>query len=204
MNLRFIVKNYQHWIRRLIYRQAGGRIFIGAHTYGAPRIRWWGEQANLHVGKFCSIADHVEIFLGGNHRTDWISTYPFPVLWRWREAKHVKGHPTSRGDVRIGNDVWLGSRCVIHSGVTIGDGAVIAGSAVVTRDVPDYAIVAGNPAKVIRLRFTENQIAGLLQCAWWNWDHARIVESIPTLLSGDVDRLLREVGPAGTSAPANR
>lgn len=120
------------------------RYEVGRGTYGNPTVLHWGEPTTLKVGCFCSIAADVKIFLGGNHRTDWITTYPFPAFWK--SAAHIKGHPSSRGDVIIGHDVWIGEGAVILSGVRIGNGAVVAASAVVTRDVPPYGIVAGNPA----------------------------------------------------------
>lgn len=192
MTLRFLLRNYRYCARRLLHRGRGGDVSIGRHTYGAPRLRWWGEPANLSIGSFCSIAEGVEIFLGGNHRTDWVTTYPFPVMRHWPEARAIQGHPATRGDVRIGNDVWLGAGCVILSGVTIGDGAVVAARAVVTRDVPAYAIVAGNPATVARMRFSAGQIQALQASAWWNWDADRIRAQLPRLLSSDVDGFLRE------------
>lgn len=164
---------------------------MGEHTYGAPLIRWWGEPANVSIGRYCSIADGVEIFLGGNHRVDWITTFPFPVFSRtWPEALLHTGHPASRGDVRIGHDVWLGSGCTVLSGVTIGHGAVVAARAVVTRDVPDYAIVAGNPASIVRMRFDAERVGQLLDIAWWNWNREKIRAEIPGLLSDDIDGFL--------------
>lgn len=198
MNLRFVLKNYKHWIRRLIHRGPGGHVRIGNHTYGAPTIRWWGESANLSIGKFCSIADDVEIFLGGNHRTDWASTYPFPVFRQWREARHITGHPHTKGDVTIGNDVWLGAGCVILSGVTIGDGAVVGCRSVVTRDVPDYAIVAGNPATIVRMRFKPDQIQALEEIAWWDWEPSAIRDALSRMLSSDVARFLAHAAPRET------
>lgn len=194
MNLRFVLKNYHYWFRRMLHRGAGGRIAIGKYSYGAPVVRWWGEPADLSIGKYCSIADDVEIFLGGNHRTDWVSTYPFPVFSRtWPEAKDIAGHPSTRGDVRIGHDVWLGSGCAILSGVSIGHGAVVGCRAVVTRDVPDYAIVAGNPATVVRMRFQPDQVRRLLETAWWDWEPARVSKLLPLLLSGDIEGFLGSV-----------
>lgn len=190
MKFRFALKNYRHWIKRFLSRSNGGRVSIGQYTYGSPLVRWWGEPANLFIGKYCSIADNVEIFLGGNHRTDWVSTYPFPVFSQWPEARRIEGHPGTKGDVKIGNDVWLGSGCVILSGVTIGDGAVIGCRTVVTRNVPAYAIVVGNPAVIVRMRFDPEQIKRLLESAWWNWHPSLVRERLSLILSSDVDGFL--------------
>ena len=129
---------------------------IGDYSYGRLRVRDWGDGAGLTIGPFCSFADNIQIFLGGNHRTDWVSTYPFSGMRElFPEAPAKSAYHTSRGGVTIGADVWIGSGATIMSGVTIGVGAVVAARAVVTRDVAPYAIVGGNPAKLIRLRFDE-------------------------------------------------
>jgi chloramphenicol O-acetyltransferase type B len=109
----------------------------------------------------CSIAGNVQIFLGGLHRTDWISTFPFPAFIE--EAAGIEDYDGTRGDVEIGNDVWLCSGCTILSGVTIGDGAVVACGSIVTRDVEPYSVVAGNPARHVRWRFPEEQRQALLE-----------------------------------------
>jgi acetyltransferase-like isoleucine patch superfamily enzyme len=161
---------------------------IGEHTYGTPTVLTWQEGTTLKIGKYSSIADNVTIFLGGNHRTDWVTTYPFNVLDPL--AEHIKGHPHSRGDVVIGNDVWLGRGCVIMSGVTIGDGACVAANAVVTRDVAPYTIVGGNPARVIRKRLTDAQIKHLLQIRWWDWPREKIAAVYEQLLSPNIDHFI--------------
>jgi len=163
---------------------------IGNWTYGRPRVLSAAEgKATLRIGHFCSIAEGVTIMLGGNHRVDWITTYPFNVLFP--EAARFKGHPHSKGDVVIGNDVWLGRGVLILSGVRIGDGAVVGAHSVVTHSVPAYAMAAGNPARVIRLRFAEEQIRELEGIAWWEWPIERIREAWPLLLSTDLDEFLR-------------
>jgi len=161
---------------------------IGKWTYGDPKIRSWGEGATLRMGAFCSIAEGVKIFLGGEHRTDWVTTFPFSVLW---ESGHgIKGHPKTKGDVIIGNDVWLGADCVIMSGVTIGDGAVVGARTVVTRDIPPYSVVAGNPAAIVKKRFDDATIERLLRIRWWDWEDAAIEKALPMLLSEDIHRFL--------------
>jgi acetyltransferase-like isoleucine patch superfamily enzyme len=162
---------------------------MARHTYGLEniKVRSWGEGAQLHIGSFCSIADNVTIFLGGNHRTDWVTTYPFGHIGPW--DYHGKGHPATKGDVIIGNDVWLGSGCTIMSGV-IGDGAIVSARAVVTKDIPAYSIAAGNPARIVKKRFTDEQIDALLAKPWWELDDNRIQELIPLLCSDNVDELI--------------
>jgi acetyltransferase-like isoleucine patch superfamily enzyme len=159
---------------------------IGAHSYGRPKVRFPDSGCSLTIGRFCSIADKVEILLGGNHRTDWVSTYPFgafPEIW----PGAGQDFHASRGAVVIGSDVWLGSGAMILSGVTIGHGAVVAAQAVVTRDVPPYAIVGGNPAKIIRKRFDDERIAALLETAWWDLPEDRVARLVPLLQSGRIE-----------------
>ena len=109
----------------------------------------------------------------------------------YESAKHIKAHPVSKGDVVIGNDVWIGRGVVILSGVRVGNGAVIGAGAVVTKDVPPYAIVAGNPARIIRYRFSPEQIEELEQIAWWSWPDKEIERAIPLLLSSDIEAFLK-------------
>jgi acetyltransferase-like isoleucine patch superfamily enzyme len=177
-------------LAKLVARRPG-QFTICPYTYGRPKVRFPESGARLVIGRYGSIADGVEILLGGNHRLDWATTYPFPALPRlWPPAAGITGHDTTRGDVVIGHDVWLGSQCMVMSGVTIGHGAVVAARAVVTRDVPPYAIVAGNPARVVRLRFDEARITALLETAWWNRPRSEIEPLIPLLLSERFDELL--------------
>jgi acetyltransferase-like isoleucine patch superfamily enzyme len=161
---------------------------IGKWTYGLPTVKSWGEGSTLRIGKFCSIAEGVLIFLGGEHRVDWITTYPFSVLWP--EGKGFSGHPRSKGNVSIGNDVWIGHGAVILSGVTIGSGAVIGACSVVSNNVGPYEIVAGNPARHIRFRFSDATIQRLCHLAWWDWPESRIEAALPLLLTGNVEKFL--------------
>lgn len=159
---------------------------VGAHTYGAPHLRFPGDGQRFICGKYCSFAGDVHIFLGGGHRPDWVTTYPFPGFPRWTEGRGIKGFHVGKGDVVVGNDVWVGWSAVVMSGVTVGDGAVIAARSVVTKDVPPYAIVAGNPARVVRYRFDEKIIADLLAIRWWDWADEKVNVEIPRLMNGDV------------------
>jgi acetyltransferase-like isoleucine patch superfamily enzyme len=159
---------------------------IGGHTYGKPKIYDWKDGTKLSIGKYCSIADDVVILLGGNHRVDWLTTYPFPAVEGWPEAMEIKGHPASKGDIVIENDVWIGYGATILSGVKIGNGAVVGARAVVTKDVPPYAIVAGNPAKIIKLRFSKREIKALLNLSWWNWSEEKIRAEVQHLCSADI------------------
>jgi chloramphenicol O-acetyltransferase type B len=163
---------------------------IGRGSYGDDVVvRSWNEGARLTIGAYCSLGHEVKIFLGGEHRTDWVTTYPFNVLWP--AAAHIEGHPHTKGDVRIGNDVWIGAEAMILSGVTIGDGAIVGARAVVSRDVPPYAIAAGNPATVVKRRFDEATVARLLAVQWWHWPEERIARLLPLMLSRDIEAFLQ-------------
>lgn len=162
---------------------------IGAYTYGTPKIYQWDDRTRLSIGKHCSIAKDVAILLGGEHRTDWVTTYPFNQFFR--DAEGIMGHPHSKGDVIIGNDVWIGMGATILSGVTIGDGAVIAAHSLVTKDVPPYAIAGGNPARIIRLRFPEEVICRLQAIAWWDWPIEKIRQGMPLLMHNDIEAFIR-------------
>ena len=156
---------------------------IGDFTYGFPIVRSWGENARLKIGKFCSIGEHVQIYLGGNHRTDWLTTYPFNVLLK-DQYPGIDGEcAATKGDVIIGNDVWIANDVMIMSGVTIGDGAVIAAGAVVTKNVRPFAIVGGVPAEFIRYRVQAHNIKNWLGMTWWDWPLEKLAEAIPILMS---------------------
>lgn len=144
----------------------------------------------LFIGKFCMIASGVTFIMNGaNHLTDAITTYPFAIFGNgWENAMEGRTYPF-KGDLVIGNDVWIGYNATIMAGVTIGDGAIIATNATVTKDVPPYAIVGGNPAKVIRLRFADDVIERLLRLKWWDWDVEKITRNVQHLTGLDLDQL---------------
>ena len=166
---------------------------VGSNTYGHDGIKiiHGGEDKILLIGKFCSIAEGVTVFLGANHRVDWFTTFPFGHYKEneFPKVKKPNGHPATKGDVIIGNDVWLGTNAVIMSGVKIGDGAVVGAYTVVTKDVPPYTIVAGNPAKQIRKRFSDDVINKLLELKWWDKSESEINEISDILCSNDIEKL---------------
>lgn len=147
----------------------------------------------LIIGSFCSIGSGAAFIMAGNqgHRSDWISTFPF--YWMSDVPSFAGAHNGFRpaGDTVIGNDVWIGSEAIIMPGVTIGDGAVIGTGALVTKDIEPYAIMGGTPAKLIRKRFDDAQIAKLLELRWWNWKDEELKQAMPILTSGDVLALHR-------------
>lgn len=167
-------------------------IEVGKYTYGHNNIEviHFGEGKLLKIGKFCSIAGKITVFLGGNHRTDWFTTYPFGhINQHVFEKFNGSGHPQSKGDVIIGNDVWIASCVTIMSGVKIGDGAVIAAYSVVSKDVPPYTIVAGNPAKVVKKRFNDEVIHKLLELKWWDKSEDEIDHISHILCSNNIEEL---------------
>lgn len=150
------------------------------------------NRDRLVIGKFCSIACGAKfLFTSANHTLSSLSTYPFPIFFEeWGlNARDVTQAWDNKGDIVIGNDVWIGYEAVILSGVTIGDGAIIGSRAVVTRNVPPYTIVGGIPARPIRRRFPDEVIAELLRIQWWNWPKESIREHIRDIQSGNVGRL---------------
>ncbi|CAI9122078.1 CatB-related O-acetyltransferase [Brytella acorum] len=162
---------------------------VGPHSYGSPNVIEAGE-AGLTIGDYVSIGPNVTIILG-NHRLDLVTTYPFRTLSHfWPAAAEGQADHATKGDIVIGNDVWIGANATIMSGVTIGDGAVIAANALVTKNVLPYAIVGGNPARVIRFRFTEDIVSRLLALAWWNWPEDVLARRLAHLMSDDIEAFL--------------
>lgn len=177
-------------------------IVVGEYTYYGDPEGPEGFESNvlyhydfigdkLEIGKFCAIATGVQFIMNGaNHKLDGFTTYPFGIFGSGWEAgiPSLESLPL-KGDTIVGNDVWIGHRAVIMPGVKIDDGAIIGAYAVVTKDVPPYSIVGGNPAKLIRKRFDDETIELLLQLQWWNWDAKTITKHIPLLIGSDKEQL---------------
>lgn len=161
---------------------------FGRGSYGMPVVHDHKQGATLKIGAFCSIGGRVQILLGGHHRTDWVTTYP--LSYYLPDIAPTGRYDYTRGDVVIGNDVWLCDGCTILSGVTVGDGAVVAANAHVFRDVPPYAIVGGNPAAIIGYRFPEEIRQELLSIAWWNWPYEQIVAAGDKLCSENIQEFI--------------
>lgn len=145
----------------------------------------------LIIGKFCSIACGAKfLFNGANHTLKSLSTYPFPIFYEeWSHGIWADKSWDNKGDIKIGNDVWIGYDAIIMAGVTIGDGAIIATRAVVTKDVPPYTIVGGVPAKIIRKRFSDEVIEELLKQKWWDLPNEEILKRIKYIQTGDIEGL---------------
>lgn len=177
-------------------------IFVGDYTYfddvrnGPEKFEEYNVLYNYHpekvklvIGKFCAIAAETRFIMTGDHKLDAINTYPFPVFQQgWEIAYNTLDLPV-KGDIIVGNDVWFGYNSLIKNGVTIGHGAIVAAGAVVVKDVPPYAIVAGNPGKIVKNRFDDATIERLLQIAWWDWDIEKISRNLRLISHLDIDRL---------------
>ena len=163
----------------------------GKYTYGRANLICATNDSKLEVGSFCSIAGGCNIYLGGNHMTNWVTTFPFGHIFEQKFNNFDgKGHPSTKGDVIIGNDVWIANNVTVMSGIKIGDGAVIAANSHVVKNVEAYSVVGGNPAKFIRFRFTPEQIEKLLEIKWWDWDDAKINKFTPLLCNDNIDAFL--------------
>jgi len=171
----------------------GRHVTIGRKTYGVDfgNIFQATAEAPVSIGSYCSIAASVLFIAAGEHPMSSVSSYPFPNAHRF-------GPPTrdiAKGPITVGNDVWIGSRAIVLSGVKIGDGAVVGAGAVVTKDVQPYAVVAGNPAKLIRHRFEPTVIEGLLAIRWWDWSDDQIEAAMPDL-QASVSEFVSKYGAA--------
>ncbi len=167
------------------------RYTVGVGTYGIPEVFEFGDDTVLRIGSYTSIAAGVRVLLGGEHRTDWLTTYPFPAMMKGLED--IKDYAPSKGDVVIGSDCWICAGAMILSGVTIGHGSIVAAGAVVTRDVAPFSVVGGNPCKFIRWRFDEEIRQLLLDAAWWDWPMEEVKALSRTLSSNDLPALLEYI-----------
>jgi acetyltransferase-like isoleucine patch superfamily enzyme len=167
------------------------RISIGVGTYGSPNFRIWLANDKVQIGKYCSIAANVVIFGGGEHNYKFVSTYPLKGKLNCNDI-NTKTVVKSKGITLIANDVWIGEGAMILSGVKIGNGAVIGARSLVTKDVPDYAIVGGNPAKIIKYRFEKETIKQLLMMKWWDWSKDKIKKNVHLISSENVNRFCQK------------
>jgi acetyltransferase-like isoleucine patch superfamily enzyme len=176
---------------------AQGLLRIGEYTYGYPEVlQYRGVNGKVSIGRYCSIAHDVKILVGGYHHWEWVTTYPIRANFDL-PGKYTDGQPYTKGDVVIGSDVWIGEGAFILSGLKVGNGAVIGAHAVCVADIPDYAIVGGNPAKIIRMRFGDAQIQALLRISWWNWDRDLVIKDLSLLCSPNVDEFISKHDPLG-------
>ncbi|WOD43225.1 CatB-related O-acetyltransferase [Hwangdonia lutea] len=199
-NIKFPLQNYDRlcFLKNIIKNP---NIIVGDYTYydDFENVKNFEKNVKylfdfvgdkLIIGKFCMIASDVKFIMNGaNHLTDALSTYPFAIFGQgWESAMDGKSYP-KKGDITIGNDVWIGYNATIMAGVTIGDGAIIATNATVTKDVEPYTIVGGNPAKEIRKRFDNRTIEKLLELQWWDWDIEKITANVANLTTNKIENL---------------
>jgi virginiamycin A acetyltransferase len=200
-NTIFPLPNYDKlcFLKNIITRP---NIEVGAYTYYADFDNVYNFEKNvkyhfdfigdkLIIGKFCMIASGVTFIMNGaNHLTDAVSTYPFAIFGGdWAHAMEGKQYPT-KGNTIVGNDVWIGYNATIMAGVQVGDGAIIASNSTVVKDLPPYTIIGGNPATIIRKRFSDEHIAALLKLQWWNWSIEKITANIQKLTGKNIGELL--------------
>tara|TARA_Y100001947_G_scaffold79654_1_gene67458 strand:+ start:251 stop:874 length:624 start_codon:yes stop_codon:yes gene_type:complete len=200
-NIKFPLENYDRlcFLKNVVKNP---NIIVGDYTYydDFENIENFEKNVKYHfdfvddkliIGKFCMIASDVKFIMNGaNHLTDSLSTYPFAIFGKgWENAMDGKNYP-KKGNINIGNDVWIGYNATIMAGVTIGDGAIIATNSTITKDVEPYTIVGGNPAKEIKKRFSKEVITTLLELQWWNWDINKITRNIQHLTGSEIDKII--------------
>jgi virginiamycin A acetyltransferase len=200
-NLKFPLENYDRlcFLKNII---TNPNIEVGDYTYydDFNEVTNFEKNVKYHfdfigdkliIGKFCMIASEVTFIMNGaNHLTKAITSYPFAIFGAdWKNAMDGKNYPT-KGNTIIGNDVWIGHKVTIMPGINIGDGAIIATNATVTKNVEPYAIVGGNPAKVIKMRFSKEEIDDLLKIKWWDWDIEKITKNVQNLTSANIESLI--------------
>jgi len=200
-DIKFPLENYDRlcFLKNVVKNP---NIIVGDYTYydDFENVENFEKNVKYHfdftgdkliIGKFCMIASDVKFIMNGaNHLTDTISTYPFAIFGNgWEKAMEGKTYP-NKGDLIIGNDVWIGHNATIMAGVKIGDGAIIATNATVVKDVEPYSIVGGNPAKEIKKRFDDATIEKLLELQWWNWSIEKITANLHNLTSNTINSIL--------------
>jgi len=171
---------------------------VGKWSYGNPKIYRWNWKNKIFIGNFCSLGPEIKIIIGGNHRTDWVSTSQLPAdTFNFNDtflnAQKIKNFNYSKGDLHIENDVWIGAFSIIFSGVRLGNGSVVAAGSVVTKDVEPYTVVGGNPAKFIKKRFTSKQINFLNSSKWWELEDKKIDLLSKYLLNENVDLFIKKL-----------
>ena len=199
-DIKFPLENYDRlcFLKNVVQNP---NIIIGDYTYydDFENVENFENNVKYHfdfigdkliIGKFCMIASDVKFIMNGaNHLTKSLTTYPFAIFGNgWENAMENKSYP-QKGDITIGNDVWIGYNATIMAGVTIGDGAIIATNATVIKDVEPYSIVGGNPAIKIKKRFSEAVISKLLELKWWNWDIEKTTKNIQNLTDTTIEKL---------------
>lgn len=170
------------------YKKYNNNYYFGINSYGIPAIKHAHKDSTVNIGSYCSIASDVKIHAGGLHRHDWISSYPFPDFFE--EANSISDHYQSKGNVEIGNDVWICENVIILSGIKIGDGVVIGAGSIVTKDLLPYGIYAGNPAKLIKYRFNKKTREELSKIAWWEWPEDEVLNIVKILCSNKINQLI--------------
>ena len=164
---------------------------VGKHNYGSIAIDGHHLLDTLEIGSFCAIGPRVELVVEGwSHNVDWISTYPFEAFSnKWSNAKKIQPYLRTKRSLKIGNDVWIGRNVSIMSDVTIGDGAVIGANTMVTKDIPPYSIAVGNSMRILKKRFSDEDIQFLLELKWWDWPDSKINEHLEIINSGNIEAL---------------
>lgn len=200
-NTRFPLENYDRlcFLKNIVKNPS---IIVGDYTYydDFESVDNFEKNVKYHfdfigdkliIGKFCMIASDVQFIMNGaNHLTDSLSTYPFAIFGNgWEHAMENKKYP-HKGDIVVGNDVWIGYKATIMAGVTIGDGAIIAANSTVIKDVAPYSIVGGNPAVEIRKRFSDEIIEQLLEIRWWDWENDKITQHLQVLTGNRIEALI--------------
>lgn len=170
--------------------------YRGRFSYGLDSltIHAWDDRTRLRVGSFCSVAGGAQVILGGEHRLDWATTFPFGHIFREEfpsgDVHGVEGHPATKGDVEISNDVWIGRGCLIVSGSILEDGVVLGAGSILTGRTEPYGVYAGAPARLVRRRFSPDVVEALLDLAWWDWPIEVLDRAVPFLQAPPTDASL--------------